>query len=82
MSHSHASCFKITCMKTGSYAVMHLMVAITVAYLLTRDWRAALAIGVVEPIVQTFAFYFHDKAWSRHSARRAITAAEAVELRG
>jgi uncharacterized membrane protein len=81
MSHSHASCFKITCMKTGSYALMHLMVAITVAYLLTRDWQAALAIGLIEPFVQTFAFYFHDRAWSRTSRQPPVTAAEAVELR-
>lgn len=82
MSHSHASCFKVTCAKTGSYAVMHLMVAITVAYLLTQDWRAALAIGIVEPFVQTIAFYFHDKAWSRRDHRASVTPVEAVELRG
>lgn len=41
---------------------MHLMVAITVADLLTRDWQAALAIGIIEPPVQTFAFYFQDRA--------------------
>ena len=82
MSHSHASCFKFTCAKTGSYAVMHLMVAITVAYVLTQDWRAALAIGIVEPFVQTIAFYFHDKAWSRREHRAHVTPSEAVELRG
>jgi len=81
MAHSHASCFKITCMKTGSYALMHLMVAITVAYLLTRDWRAALAIGIIEPLVQTVAFYFHDRAWSKRGGGEGVSAAEAVELR-
>lgn len=65
MSQSHASCFKITCMKTASYALMHLVVAITVAYVLTRNWQAALAIGLIEPVVQTFAYYFHDRAWSK-----------------
>ncbi len=81
MSHSHASCLKVTCMKTGSYAVMHFMVAITVAYLLTWDWRAALAIGIVEPLVQTVAFYFHDKAWSKRTGGAGVSPAEAVELR-
>ncbi len=81
MSHSHASCFKVTCMKTGSYALMHFMVAITVTYLLTRDWKAALAIGLIEPVVQTFAFYFHDRAWSKAEGRTGVSAAEAVELR-
>lgn len=81
MSHAHSSCFKITCMKTGSYALMHLMVAITVAYILTRDWQAALAIGLIEPFVQTFAFYFHDRAWSRRAGGTPVSPAEAVELR-
>lgn len=80
MSHSHASCFKITCMKTGSYALMHFIVAITVAYALTLDWRAALAIGIVEPLVQTVAFYFHDKAWSKRTGDQHVTKAEAFEL--
>jgi len=80
MSHSHANCFKITCMKTGSYALMHFIVAITVAYALTMDWRAALAIGTIEPLVQTVAFYFHDRAWSKSAAGTPVTGAEAFEL--
>ncbi|GGD59199.1 DUF2061 domain-containing protein [Erythrobacter arachoides] len=81
MPHSHASCFRITCYKTGSYALMHFMVAITVAYLLTQSWRAALAIGLVEPLVQTVAFYFHDRAWSKHDKGQAASPSESVELR-
>lgn len=81
MSQSHANCFKITCYKTGSYAIMHFIVAITVAYILTRDWRAALAIGVLEPVVQTFAFYFHDRAWSKHERSEAASPAQSIELR-
>ena len=52
-------------LKTASYAVMHFVVAILVAYALTLDWRKALAIGVVEPFVQTFAFALHDRYWRR-----------------
>lgn len=83
MAHSHGNCLKITCMKTGSYALMHFVVAIAVAYALTQDWRAALAIGIVEPLVQTVAFYFHDKAWRNVSdpKGKSVTPAEAVELR-
>lgn len=82
MSHGHGPCLKITCMKTGSYALMHFVVAIVVAYILTRDWRAALAIGIIEPFVQTIAFYFHDRAWSKvtNPPMRAATPAESVEL--
>lgn len=57
-------------LKTASYAIMHLAVAIMVAYALTLDWRKALAIGIVEPFVQTFAFAFHDRYWRQREQRR------------
>lgn len=80
MPHSCASCFKITCFKTGSYALMHFMVAIVVAYALTRDWSAALAIGTIEPLVQTVAFYFHDRAWSKRGGGGPVGVADSFTL--
>ena len=50
--------------KTFSYGTMHFLVAITVAYVLTGDWRVALSVGSIEPIVQTLAYTFHEKAWA------------------
>lgn len=58
-----------TAKKTLSYSVMHLTVAITVAHALTQDWRAALAIGMIEPIFQTMAFAIHEKVWARIGAK-------------
>lgn len=55
--------------KTASYAVMHLTVAILVAYALTLDWRKALAIGIIEPFVQTFAFALHDRYWRTYGEK-------------
>lgn len=54
-----------TAKKTLSYSLVHLTVAIAVAYALTRDWRAALAIGLIEPIFQTVAFAVHERVWER-----------------
>lgn len=51
--------------KTGSYSAMHLTVAIAVAYGLTGDWRVALGIGIVEPLVQTVAYTIHERLWSK-----------------
>ena len=51
--------------KTGSYSLMHLMVAVTVAYILSGDWRIALGIGIVEPLVQTVAYTLHERVWSK-----------------
>jgi uncharacterized membrane protein len=59
-------------LKTGSYSVMHLTVAILVAYAITQDWRAALAVGIIEPMVQTVAYLFHDRIWSRIERRRVV----------
>ena len=56
-------------LKTLTYGVMHLTVAIAVAYAITRDWRVALAIGVVEPVVQTGAYAVHERVWSRLGRR-------------
>lgn len=41
-----------------------------VAFALTRDIRAALAIGVVEPLVQTFFFNRHEWVWRKIEAKR------------
>jgi uncharacterized membrane protein len=60
-------CRGVLGMKTASYAIMHFAVAILVAFALTLDWRKALAIGIVEPFVQTFAFALHERWWSRRA---------------
>lgn len=52
-------------MKTLSYAMMHLVVAMSVAFALTGSWAAALAIGLIEPAVQTIAYMVHERVWAR-----------------
>lgn len=50
--------------KTSSFAVVHFSVAFLVSYFLTGDWRIASALALIEPMVNTVAFYFHEVAWS------------------
>jgi uncharacterized membrane protein len=50
--------------KTFSWSLVHMTVAIAVAYALTQNWRAALAVGLIEPIFQTIAFALHERAWA------------------
>jgi uncharacterized membrane protein len=50
--------------KTASWSLVHMTVAIAVAYALTQNWRAALAVGLIEPVFQTIAFALHERAWS------------------
>lgn len=75
--HSHAlpRSFKQVALKTVTYGVMHFAVAVTVAYALTNDIRTALAIGMIEPLVQTVFFTLHDRIWARIEDRKARDAA-------
>lgn len=54
--------------KTGTYSMMHLIVAVTVAYALTRDWHIALGVGIIEPMVQTVAYSIHEALWGKVEA--------------
>jgi len=57
-----------TALKPVTYSIMHLCVAVSVAFALTGDWRIALGVGVIEPIVQTVANVLHEQAWARGAA--------------
>lgn len=52
-------------LKTSTYAIMHFVVAVGVAYALTQNWQLALGIGLIEPLVQTFAYTIHERLWER-----------------
>lgn len=52
-------------MKTVSFATLHFGVAFGVAYALTGSVAIATGIGLIEPIANTVAFYFHERAWRR-----------------
>ena len=58
-------------MKTLSFAVLHFGVAFTVAYALTGSVAVATSIGLIEPIANTVAFYFHERAWRKLDGRDA-----------
>lgn len=54
-----------TLAKTATYCLMHFTVAIMVAYALTHDWRIALSVGIIEPLVQTVFFNMHERGWNK-----------------
>jgi len=53
----------MTLAKTVTYGLMHVVVAVTLAYLITRNITMALSIGLIEPAVQTVCFFCHEKGW-------------------
>lgn len=56
-------------MKTLSFAALHFGVAFTVAYALTGSVAVAAGIGLIEPLANTVAFYFHERAWRKVDGR-------------
>ena len=56
--------------KTFTFAAVHFTVAFGVAYLLTGSVVIGGAIALVEPVVNTVAYFFHEKVWERIRARR------------
>ena len=58
--------------KTFSFGVLHMTVAFTVAYLMTGSVMVGGAIALVEPAVNTIAYFFHEKVWDRFRQRRAV----------
>ena len=65
---------RLTLQKTASYYVMHITVAMAVAYLVTGDAITAITLSLLEPTVQAVAFFVHEKLWSR-AASPAVAAA-------
>ena len=65
---------KLTLSKTISYYFIHITVAACVAYAVTGNLLASLTLSLLEPTVQAFAFFFHEKAWERAAQRRAAQA--------
>ncbi len=54
--------------KTGSFAIVHLTIAVSIGYLLTGSLVLAGLISFVEPVLNTVAHAMFDQ--NRHSGRR------------
>ncbi|MEO6321234.1 MAG: DUF2061 domain-containing protein [Polaromonas sp.] len=54
-----------TLKKTATYYLLHVTVAALVAYAVTGNFLLSLTLSLLEPTVQAFAFFFHEKAWQR-----------------
>jgi uncharacterized membrane protein len=59
--------------KTASFAVVHFSVAFGVAFALTGSVVIGGLVALVEPMVNTVAYHFHEKVWERIRARRAAS---------
>ncbi len=57
--------------KTATFAVLHFTVGFTVTYLFTGSVAIATGVALVEPMVNTVVFFFHERAWKRAEGKAA-----------
>jgi len=57
--------------KTCSFATMHFTVAFGVTWLLTGDIVVGGLIALVEPAVNSVAYFFHEKLWTKLETDKA-----------
>lgn len=58
--------------KTITFACMHFSIAFGVVYLLTGSIMIGGAVALIEPAINTVAFYFHEKVWNRLERRQRV----------
>jgi uncharacterized membrane protein len=82
-SASKAAGEELKMIKTLTFAVMHFCVAFTVAYTLTGDLLVGGLVAIVEPAINTVAFYFHEMAWNmKEKMKDQIRAVGAASVNG
>ena len=58
--------------KTATFAAVHFSVAFSVGYALTRSIVIGGTMALVEPAINTVAFYFHEMGWKKLEENKAI----------
>lgn len=58
--------------KTMTFAAIHFSVAFSVTYALTGDLLIGSLVALVEPAINTVAFYFHELGWKRYEKNREV----------
>ena len=52
-------------LKTTTFTMMHFTIAFSVTWALTGDWRIGGAVALIEPLVNSVGYFFHEKVWQR-----------------
>jgi uncharacterized membrane protein len=62
-----------TLAKTSSYWVVHVSVAALVAFAVTGDLLTSLTLSLLEPTIQAFAFFAHEKLWEKRLLKKVAS---------
>ncbi|REL37132.1 DUF2061 domain-containing protein [Thalassotalea euphylliae] len=57
--------------KTTTFAITHFSVAFGVTYAITGDFVLGGLVAIVEPAINTVAYFFHEKIWDKAKASSA-----------
>lgn len=58
--------------KTATFAVIHFTVAFSVGYALTGSVVVGSTLALVEPAINTVAFYFHELGWKKYKESKMV----------
>ncbi|WP_062063847.1 DUF2061 domain-containing protein [Cellvibrio sp. OA-2007] len=58
--------------KTATFAAVHFSVAFSVGYALTGSVVIGGTMALVEPAINTVAFYFHEMGWQKFAENKAV----------
>ncbi|WP_339801804.1 DUF2061 domain-containing protein [uncultured Marinobacter sp.] len=67
--HNHGSEGDNSLLKTITFALTHFTVAFAVVFLLTGDILIGSLVAMIEPAINTVAYFFHEKLWAKKALR-------------
>lgn len=67
--------------KTLSFAIMHFAVAFGVTWGLTGSVVIGGSVALIEPAINTVAYYFHEKLWAKPTTGPAPLAYTGIQPR-
>lgn len=59
--------------KTITFTCMHFCIAFLVTWFLTGDMMIGGLVAIIEPLVNSVGYFFHEKAWLRWGTKNNDT---------
>ncbi|MBT8083605.1 MAG: DUF2061 domain-containing protein [Woeseia sp.] len=50
-------------LKAVTYRITGTITTALLVYFITGEWRLALAVGAIEPVVKVIIYYVHERVW-------------------
>lgn len=67
-------------LKTLTFAALHFSVAFSITYVLTGSIGVSGAVALVEPLINTIVFYFHEKTWNLYEKNKTVQQTQSFQL--